>query len=166
MAVKHIIGGLTGAVIAVGVFFLIQGAISDISLDSYTLNGSTIYNISQAQTIRSVDTGVALNYSMAGDKLFKISGDIKLNASQLSLMSSNDISVQKTYDGATSALVSVLPYVFVAILLIGAVGFMTTGGFEREPSYKTIKHPDDPVSNPKYEGVGPIRRNKNYDRIN
>ena len=159
---SRILMAMTGAIIGIIVFTFIKGFLSDtISDDSYTLNGR--FNTSQVDSIRSIDTGNGLEYAFVENESVNVNGNVKLNSSQIDFMSSQGVSVVKTYDGMILGFVDILPFVFLAMIIIGFVRFMFS---DNDNVSRTYRHKSDPIINPVYEKIGPIHRNKNYDRIN
>lgn len=160
---SRILMAMTGAIIGIIVLTFIKGFLSDtISEDSYTLNGR--FNTSQVDSIRSIDTGNGLEYAFVENESVNVNGNVKLNSSQIDFMSSQGVSVVKTYDGMILGFVDILPFVFLATIIIGCV--VNVSGGIGHPASRIYKHKSDPVNNPKYDSTGPIHRNKNYDRIN
>lgn len=138
-------------------------AFSLVSPDSKNFDGT--YNTSQIALIQDYDKNNELTYKAADNESFTVTGSINLDSKKVEYLQTNGITVEQTFPTFICIFIQVfIPIMFVLTLISGLFRFMNSD--DDDSVSHTYRHRSDPIINPEYKSIGPIHRNKNYDRVN
>lgn len=151
----YVIPGLFGLVVVTILAF------SLVSPDIKSFDGT--YNMSQIAIIQSYDKDNQLTYKASGNESFAVTGSINLDSNKIDYLQTIGISVKQTFPTFIIFFAQIfIPIIFAITVILGFARFMFS---DDDNVSRTYKHKSDPVINPVYEKIGPIHRNKNYDRV-
>ena len=86
-----------------------------------------------------------------------------MDSNKIDYLQTSGISVKQTFPDFICMIVQIfIPIIFAITVIFGFVRFMFS---DNDNVSRTYRHKSDPIINPVYEKIGPIHRNKNYDRV-